>query len=295
VRRLTYRYQRTIAGPVVVEGTGFLTGATVRLEFRPAPAQTGIVFVRNDLWPPAYVPARVAHVTGTHRRTTLQCGSAEVSLVEHVLAALAGMRIDNCYVELDAAEPPGLDGSSRQFVDRLLDAGAVLQPAARPICVVDQPVTVTSKGCSLTLHPTDTDELKITYMLDYGLGSPVGRHTHTQIITPERFASALADSRTFLLDTEVEEFRRQGLGQRTSTSDLLVMGRHGPVGNALRHADETARHKVLDIIGDLSLLGLDIRGHVVAYRSGHPLNIELVRTLARQLPMPTRKVERQAA
>jgi UDP-3-O-acyl N-acetylglucosamine deacetylase len=295
VRRHTYRYQRTIARPTPVEGIGFLTGAVVRLEFRPAPPNTGVVFVRADLWPSAYVPARVSHVSGTQRRTTLKCDGAEVSLVEHVLAALAGLRIDNCYVELDAPEPPGLDGSAQEFVEALHDAGTLLQAATRPVCVVDEPVTVTSEGASLTLHAGNPDELKITYIMDYGVGSPVGRHMHTRVVDPERFARGLADARTFLLQEEVAEFRRQGLGMRTTTADLLVIGPRGPIDNSLRYADELARHKVLDVVGDLSLLGVDVRGHLVAYRSGHPLNIELVRTLARRLPVLAHRPERQAA
>src|SRR5947209_8108439 len=133
VRRHSYRYQRTLARPAEVQGTGFLTGAVVRLRFRPAAPETGLVFVRTDLRPAARVPARVDQVTGTQRRTVLGRGPAQIGLVEHVLAALAGLRIDNCVIELDAPEPPGLDGSARQFTDLLLAAGAVLQAARRAV------------------------------------------------------------------------------------------------------------------------------------------------------------------
>jgi UDP-3-O-acyl N-acetylglucosamine deacetylase len=283
VRRHSYRYQRTIARPAHVSAVGFLTGASVQLRFHPAPPSTGIIFVRTDLKPPVQIPARIDQVTGTQRRTTLGIPPAQVALVEHVLAALAGMRIDNCFVELDAPEPPGLDGSALRFAEALCSAGAVLQAARRSVYVVDAPTVVNHNGATLALHPTSRDELKISYALDYGLNAPIHRQLCTQSITPESFWNELCCCRTFLLESEAMELRRQGLGSRTTPADLLVFGRRGPIDNRLRFNNEPARHKILDILGDLSLLGHDVRGHVVAYRSGHPLNIELVKTLTRQM------------
>ena len=292
--RNTYRYQRTIARPAALSGVGFLTGAAVELCFHPAPPSTGVVFVRSDLKPPVQIPARIEQVTGTQRRTTLGTPPAQVALVEHVLAALAGMRIDNCYVELNAPEPPGLDGSALRFVQALRQAGAVLQPARRPVCHVDAPVIVSQNGATLALHPGAEGELKGSYALDYGLHSPIARQLCTQRVTPQNFLNDVASSRTFILESEAEELRRQGLGARTTAADLLVFGRRGPIDNRLRFADEPARHKILDIIGDLSLLGRDLYGHLVAYRSGHPLNIELVRKLKERLA-DSRDTGRQAA
>ena len=292
--RNTYRYQRTIARPAALTGVGFLTGAAVELCFHPAPPSTGVVFVRSDLKPPVQIPARIEQVTGTQRRTTLGTPPAQVALVEHVLAALAGMRIDNCYVELNAPEPPGLDGSALRFVEALRQAGAVLQPARRAVCQVDAPVIVSQNGATLALHPGAEDELKVSYALDYGLHSPIARQLCTQRVTPQNFLNDVASSRTFILESEAEELRRQGLGARTTAADLLVFGRRGPIDNRLRFADEPARHKILDIIGDLSLLGRDLYGHLVAYRSGHPLNIELVRKLKERLA-DSRDPGRQAA
>src|SRR5262249_43057165 len=123
----------------------------------------------------------------------------------------------------------------------------------------------------------------------------IGRQSHTQQVTPELFANDLANCRTFLLESEAVELRRQGLGARTTTADLLVFGRSGPIHNQVRHANEPARHKVLDLVGDLSLFGQDLRGHVVAYRSGHPLNIELVRALTERLPQQAWPALRRAA
>jgi UDP-3-O-acyl N-acetylglucosamine deacetylase len=294
VTRNTYRYQRTIARPAALSGVGFLTGAAVELCFHPAPPSTGVVFVRSDLKPPVQIPARIEQVTGTQRRTTLGTPPAQVALVEHVLAALAGMRIDNCYVELNAPEPPGLDGSALRFVEALRQAGAVLQPARRAVCQVDAPVIVSQNGATLALHPGAKDELKVSYALDYGLHSPIARQLCTQRVTPQNFLNDVASSRTFILESEAEELRRQGLGARTTAADLLVFGRRGPIDNRLRFADEPARHKILDIIGDLSLLGRDLYGHLVAYRSGHPLNIELVRKLKERLA-DSRDPGRQAA
>jgi UDP-3-O-acyl N-acetylglucosamine deacetylase len=277
------RSQRTIARPTEVCGTGFLTGAAVHLRFVPAPPSRGVVFVRTDLRPQVEIPARVSHVTGTRRRTTLGHEPARVGLVEHVLAALAGLRIDNCYVELDAPEPPGLDGSARAFVEALLDAGVVAQAERRLIWCVSETVVLLSGGATLAVHPVDHGLLTLSYFLDYGLGAPIARQVHTQTLTPASFASDLAPCRTFILESEAEELRRQGIGVRTTTADLLVFGPHGPIDNRLRFANEPARHKVLDLVGDLSLLGADLCGHVVAYRSGHPVNVELVQSLHQQI------------
>jgi UDP-3-O-acyl-N-acetylglucosamine deacetylase len=182
-------------------------------------------------------------------------------------------------IAVNAPEPPGLDGSASGFVKALLAAGTVLQPAQRPIWGVKDLVTVEARGASIALAPAGEDEFKVSYFLDYGLASPLGRQCCTVRITPEAFVNELADSRTFLLQSEAEELRRQGLGSRTTVADLLVVGPDGPIQNRYRHGNELARHKILDIIGDLSLVGADLRGHVAAYRSGHPLNIELLRRL----------------
>jgi UDP-3-O-[3-hydroxymyristoyl] N-acetylglucosamine deacetylase len=286
VRRHSHRYQRTVGRPVEIRGIGFLTGAAVRLRFVPAPPSSGVVFVRTDLRPAVRIPAHVDWVTGSQRRTTLGTAPAQIGLVEHVLAALAGLRIDNCIVELDAPEPPGLDGSARQFVLALHQAGAVRQPARREVWCADVPVVLAAGGATLALYPPQGDEFVMSYFLDYGPLAPIPRQVHVQDVTPAAFAQDVAPCRTFILEAEAAELRRQGLGARTTTADLLVFGRHGPINNALRFANEPARHKVLDLIGDLSLLGADLRGHVVAYRSGHPLNVELVRALSQEIAAP---------
>jgi UDP-3-O-acyl N-acetylglucosamine deacetylase len=283
LRQLPRRHQRTLRRSVEVRGIGFLTGATVRARFLPAPADTGIVFKRVDLGSHAAVPARIENVSGTNRRTTISTGFAEVALVEHVLATLAGLRVDNCVVELNAPEPPGLDGSTGGFVDAIHRAGVVLQQGWRPCFTVNRPVVVRQGGATLALHPATSERLLVSYLLDYGPTSPIARQTHTEEITPGNFAQNLSGCRTFILEEESEMLLRQGIGSRTTTADLLVFGRHGPIDNYLRFANEPARHKVLDLVGDLALLGVDLAGHLVAYRSGHPMNIELARAIHREL------------
>jgi UDP-3-O-acyl N-acetylglucosamine deacetylase len=279
VIKISHRRQRTIAHSVCVTGVGLLRGRDVLLRFRPAEAGAGLVFVRSDLPGRPQICAETSLVTGTTRRTTLGVAPRTVTLVEHVLAALNGLRIDNCMIEVDGPEPPGLDGSSAGFVSALLDAGIDLQSGKKAVWTVDRSIIVRAGGATLGIHPADNDDLTISYMLNYGAQSPISRQSHTQVITPGDFAEAIANCRTFLLESEVEAIRATGVGEHASARDLLVFGPRGVIGNELRWANEPARHKILDLVGDLALCGLDIRGHIVAYRSGHPLNLELAKTL----------------
>jgi UDP-3-O-acyl N-acetylglucosamine deacetylase len=283
VKRLSYRAQQTLANSAEIRGVGYLTGALVTVRFAPAPAGTGVVLFRADLGPNARIPAHVDMVTGTQRRTTLGKPPVHVSLVEHVLAALAGLHIDNCLVEVNAPEPPGLDGSAQGFVDVLRQVGVRWQAARRAIWTPTSTIVVHSENASLALHPGECPELRASYLLDYGPLSPIVRQRHTQVICPESFANELASCRTFLLEEEGLALQRQGLGAGIKITDLLVFGPRGPIGNALRFGNEPARHKVLDMVGDLSLLGCDLTGHLVGYRSGHPLNVELARELLRRI------------
>jgi UDP-3-O-acyl N-acetylglucosamine deacetylase len=283
VKRLGYRCQATIANAVDVHGVGILSGQNVHVKFCPAPPSTGVVFVRTDFSKPVRIPACLDQVSGTQRRTTLGRPPGQVTLVEHILAALAGLRIDNCLIEINAADPPGLDGSSQGYVNALLKAGTAVQAARRSVWTVDHPIIVAHDGATLALHPDCEEELKASYILFYGWNSAIGWQIHTQTLAPQSFTSDLALCRTFILESEVAELRCQGLGQGMTSADLLVFGHNGPIDNCLHFADEPARHKILDMVGDLSLLGHDIRGHLVGYRSGHTLNIELGRALLRQM------------
>lgn len=273
------RPQQTIAGEAAVRGVGFLTGADVSVRFRPAEAGAGVVFRRVDLPGAPTVPAHIRHVIPRQRRTAIRRGEAVVEMIEHVMAALAGLRIDNCVVEIDAAETPGCDGSSRAFVEALSEAGTAAQGRPRDRLVISEPVTVHEGGATITAHPGEPDSLALTYHLDYGARTPIGRQSLSCTLTPGSFRDELAASRTFILAEEAEGLRRAGLGNRITEADLLVFGPDGPIGNPLRFPDECVRHKVLDMVGDLALAGRDLAGHVVAHRSGHALNAALVRKL----------------
>lgn len=281
MRRLGFRQQRTLANEWMLTGHGLITGRAVGIHLRPAPPDSGLVFLRTDRPQPIAIPALVESVTDTRRRTTLGHPPAQVTLVEHVLSALAGLRIDNATIEISGAEPPGLDGSAWAFVEAIWNAGVVIQPARREIWTVTSPIIVTGSQMSLSLYPACDDELRITYRLDYGPSSSIVRQSHTIALTPDRYRSELAACRTFLLEAEALELKAMGIGSRLSPKDILVFGAAGPIQNPLRFANEPARHKVLDIVGDLALFGHDLRGHVIAYRSGHAQNIELVQTLRR--------------
>lgn len=271
------RKQQTIAREAGVRGIGFVTEADVSLRFKPAGPDTGIVFRRVDLPGTPDVPAQVGHVVPRHRRTTLQRGTAIIEMVEHVMAALAGLRVDNCVIEVDAAETPGCDGSSHAFVEALAEAGLVEQDRPRAALVIDRPITVREGQAVLTAYPGMADGLVLSYNLDFGPRSPIGRQSRFIELTPEDFRVEIAGSRTFLLEPEALALRDSGLGNRLSESDLLVFGPDGPINNTLRFPDECVRHKLLDMIGDLALAGRDLVGHVVAHRSGHQLNAQLVR------------------
>jgi UDP-3-O-[3-hydroxymyristoyl] N-acetylglucosamine deacetylase len=264
-----------------VIGIGMVTGSNVRLRFLPAAPDFGVAFLRTDLANAEPIPARVESVTGTARRTTLGSGANQVTLVEHVLAALAGMRVDNCLVELNGVEPPGLDGSAEGYVDTLLGIGTVLQPSSKARLTVKEPLTVSNGGATLSIYPREGDDLQVSYLLDYGPHSPIAPQALTLTINPDRFRQDLARCRTYVLEHEALELQRQGVGRHLKPSEILVFGAKGLIENKLRFSDEPARHKILDLVGDLALCGFDLVGHVVAYRSGHPLNVDLARALTR--------------
>jgi len=273
------RLQRTIARETELRGVGFIYGSDVTMRFRPAGADRGVVFVRTDLAERPGVRAHIRHVIPRQRRTTIQHGAASVEMIEHVMAALAGLRIDNCTIEIDAPETPGCDGSSRAFVEALGEAGAVELDCVRETLVIDRPVAVREGAAVLAAHPGSGEGLVLGYHLDYGRASPIGAQSFFVDISPETFRDELATSRTFLLEAEAQALRAAGIGARATHSDLLIFGADGVIDNVLRYPDECVRHKILDMVGDLALLDRDLIGHVVAHRSGHQLNAELVRKL----------------
>lgn len=273
------RNQRTLAAPTTVEGFGYWSSRDVRLEFRPADKDTGIVFVRGDLKPAVRIPATVQFRVESPRRTTLRVGAAVVEMVEHVMAALAGLQIDNCEVWTDAAEMPGCDGSSLPFVQALDAVGTVEQQAIRPQLIIREQTRLGDAEQWIEARPNRTHAFDVKYRLDYGRDNAIGRQTLSMRMSPAAFRRELAPCRTFLFEHEAEWLRSQGLGTRAQASDLLVFGPEGPLGNELRFSDECVRHKVLDLVGDLALAGCDLVGTFTAHRSGHRLNAELARVL----------------
>jgi len=283
------RRQRTIAQVARVAGFGFWSGQDVQVEFRPAPADSGITFVRADLQPVVRIPAHVANRIEVPRRTTLTAHGVAVEMVEHLLAACMGLEIDNCEVWVDSAELPGCDGSSAPFVDALQQVGAVEQENLRPRLTVADATRVGDDDSWVEARPSASAGLSLKYQLDYGSGNDIGRQTIKLEITRESFQSELASARTFLLSDEADWLRSRGLGQRVKWQDVLVFGEDGPIENELRFEDECVRHKALDLLGDLALAGCELVGHFAAYRSGHRLNAELVRVLLTQCQIETER------
>lgn len=275
------RRQQTIAAPACIEGVGYWTGAPVRVTLCPAPENAGIRFVRTDLPGRPEISALVEYRVEAPRRSNLRCGAAEIQMVEHVLAALAGLGIDNCRVETNASELPGLDGSSAAYVQAILDAGVTLQRSfTRPI-VVRESIRVGDGDAWVEARPSDDDELSLEYVLVFDPGHPIPDQTLSIRLTPHRFALRLAAARTFVTEAEAQQLRAAGLARHVSTRDLLVFGPNGPIENRLRYEDECVRHKTLDLVGDLALCGRPIHGSIVAYRSGHRLNAALATELLR--------------
>lgn len=276
------RLQRTIRQSAETSGIGYLTGRDVRIRFRPAAVNEGIEFRRTDCPGSKSIPARIEFAVHRQRRTAIERDGTAVEMIEHVMAALAGLWIDNCIVEIDGPEPPGLDGSSLRLAELLQSAGIVEQTAMRPTVIVGETVFVgePQDESEITYRPSARPGMAITYHLDYGPRSPIRAQEYSIEITPESFMRELAFARTFLLEKEAVTLRAAGYGSRTSTRDLLIFGSGGPIDNELRAADECARHKILDCLGDFALLGCDIHGQISAYRSGHHLNRSIVRKLA---------------
>jgi UDP-3-O-acyl N-acetylglucosamine deacetylase len=259
----------------------------------------GITFVRHDVGRHARIPATAAHRIDMPRRTTLELGAARVEMIEHVMAALAGLRVDNCEVWVDAPEMPGCDGSAQAFVDALDAAGVVEQRSPVQQIVVRQTVRVSDGGQWIEAQPSRGAGLSITYDLNFASHPVIGRQTYGIDLTPHSFRRELATCRTFITEDVAQAMLAEGRGQRVTARDLLIFGPHGPVDNSLRFADECVRHKVLDVVGDLALTGCEIIGHVVAHRCGHKLNAELAKRLMEQAEVNEQRLgivaERRAA
>ncbi len=274
--------QKTIANSVELNGPGLFTGEPSRLRFAPAEPGTGVVFLRTDLAEPVRVVAGIANLAKRDRRTTLLNGSAAIETVEHVLSAIAGLDLDNVVVELSGAETPGMDGSPKPFVDALLEAGVKTQEGEVEPYSITEPVSVSDGDATLTALPGTGECLDILYDLDYGEQPCIGRQVFAFRLGRDDYVGQLAPARTFLLAAEAEQLKQQGVGAHLTPADVLVMGPDGPIDNELRFPDEHVRHKICDLVGDLTLFGRRLQGRIVACKSGHHLNHQLVRRLVEQ-------------
>ena len=272
--------QRTIARDARVKGVGLHSGETVEVTLRPAPAGTGVVFHRVDLPGRPAIPAQVASIqdtTRSPRRTAIGVGDAQVHTIEHLMAALWGLGIDNLHVDITGIEVPGLDGSAAPFVALAQGAGVVEQEQPRRVFRLREPVWMHAADSAIAALPYD--DFRISYTLSYD--HPALRSQFVSFNSGgASFESTIAPARTFCLDEEAKRLRGQGLGKGANYENTLVVGAQGVINNQLRFEDEFVRHKVLDLIGDLSLLGAQLRMHVIALKSGHPLNMQLIRKLA---------------
>lgn len=276
------RPQKTLACEATYSGIGFVSGADATLRFFPAPPNAGVSFVRSDLPGKPAIPADFMNLLHNDRRTALGSGTAVVEMTEHVLAALMGLDIDNCVIEIDASETPAADGSALPFLEVLECAGSVIQEEVTKPIVIREPVRIEDGAASIEIRPSSHAGLRITYEINYA-NPGIGRQEVTFDVTSETFRHQIAAARTFVLADEVEILRSIGIGVRHTAKDLLVYAADGSViDNTLRFPDECARHKLLDVIGDLALLGRPLQGEVIARRSGHRHNVALARKIREQ-------------
>ena len=275
--------QRTISREVSLTGLGLFSGEQATLTIGPAEPNTGITFVREQGDHTARIPALVQNVLKRPRRTCLRNGTLHVETVEHCMAALSGLSINNAVVRICGGvigEVPGVDGSSQPFVQAIEQVGVVEQDAALSPIVITKPIQVSHGDATLAALPGPTDHLEIIY--DFEAPAPVGRQVFAFHLGGDDFITQVAPARTFIFEQEAQELRARGLGKHLTPKDLLVISASGPIENTFRFADECVRHKVLDVIGDLYLAGRPIRGRIIAHKSGHELNHMLVRRLLEQ-------------
>lgn len=270
------RYRNTLAREATLEGTTLHTGDLVRARLVPADAGSGIVFVRTDEGN-VEIPARLEFAGPSFYATVLERDGVRVSTIEHLMAALYALQVDDLRVELDGPEVPILDGSSKPFVDAVLEAGRVELPMLRQYLNIIRPLEVVDGEKRISVHPCP--EYRVTYAIEFD--DPVlGYQELTASLWGDAsFPEKLAPARTFTFRREVDALRSRGLARGGSLQNAVVIGEDGILNPTLRFPDEFVRHKMLDLTGDLSLLGVPLRGHVVAFRAGHDLHARLARRI----------------
>ena len=274
--------QRTIASEARLSGIGLHSGEPCSLVLKPAPPDSGLVFVRVDLPGRPSIRAHPSRLCQRMRRTALAQGEVEVHTTEHCLAPCQGLGLDNLSVELDAVELPGLDGSAIDFVTALRQAGIVDQPAVRRTYDVAEAIAVDDGHSSVVALPY-RNGLKITYTLDDHGGALGGAQVVEVEVTEDAFTRLIAPARTFCLAKEVEALRAMGLGKGANYQNTCVYDGTRVIDNQLRFPDEAARHKILDLIGDLAMATRRLNAHIIAVRTGHAQNMALVQEINRRI------------
>jgi UDP-3-O-[3-hydroxymyristoyl] N-acetylglucosamine deacetylase len=288
-------YQRTISQPVGCVGIGLHTGKRVSLTLKPAPPDTGVTFVRADLPGRPEIVARVENVVETRLATTIGRNGTRVSTIEHLMAALAGMGIDNIQVEVDAPEVPIMDGSAAPFIFLLKNVGTRVQPKPKRYIVVRRPFLLACGDKSVAIHPAPEPTVSFVISFEHPL---LREQRLTLGLTDGTFEREIARARTFGFLDEVEAMQKSGLALGGSLENAVVIDRFRVLNeDGLRYRDEFVRHKILDLIGDLALLGRPLIGHIKAERSGHALNHQFLKEFvsaervweAVEMPEPTRE------
>ena len=267
--------QRTLRTQIDVVGVGLHTGRRIRMRIEPSGADTGIRFVRDDLAGASLVLDERTSISRVDHATTLAGDGFSISTVEHLLAALRGMGVDNAVVRLSGDEVPIMDGSAAPFVYLIREAGLRSLGLPRMAIGLLRPIGVHDGDREVTIYPAD--DLRVTYTIDFG-HSAIGRQSLTRTIDRKTFLAEIAPARTFCLLRDVAHLRERGLALGGSLANAVVVGDTGPL-NELRYHDEFVRHKILDLVGDLALMGRQVMGHVVAFKGGHALHAALVARL----------------
>lgn len=276
---MTNVVQTTLARPVSYSGIGLHAANEVHMVLRPAPADTGIVFVRTDLAGNPSVPAQLAYVTNTMRATTLEQGEAKVFTVEHLLSALQGMAVDNCIVEMDSVEPPVADGSSLTFVRLIEQAGIQKLDMPRRVLTVRRQHLVQEEDKFIAILPYDGFRITFTSINPHPL---LGVQFSDTEITKDSYIRDIAFARTIAFTKELAMLKKLGLGKGGTLENTIVYDDTTCL-SVLRSDDELVRHKVLDVIGDMALLGRSLKGHIIAVKSSHKLNNMLARQISEEM------------
>ncbi len=271
------RAQQTLANAVSCAGIGLHSGQPVTLTLKPAPTNTGVVFINRNGKDGASLAASVEHLLPTELCTAISGNGFQVKTIEHILAALAGLDIDNVYVEVDAGEAPVMDGSAAHFVRLIRSAGIVTQSRRQPYLKITRPLEVVDGDRRVRIEPSSTT--KVTYSIHYN-HPLIQTQTYFYEHSAHAFEREIADARTFGFLQEVEALWARGLGQGGNLDNTIVLSQDGILNESgLRFADEFVRHKILDLIGDFSLLGVPFIGHLIAERSGHAIHTRLVQQI----------------